>query len=165
MKRLSISILILCACFVPVTSVTCYSNWSEFHRPNMKRYNPCEKVLNVNNVGKLGLKWSYYTGLGSASSSAVANGVVYLGSDDINVYALKASTGAPVWSYQTNRAGGGVDSSPAVAKWGRICRLPGQQRVRAERDYRRPAVELPHRRLCGLLARRGQWGGSYRIGR
>jgi outer membrane protein assembly factor BamB len=41
----------------------------------------------------------------------VANGVVYVGSYDGNVYALNASTGAKLWSYL---AGGG-DSSPAVA--------------------------------------------------
>jgi len=47
------------------------------------------------------------------SSPALANGVVYVGSGDDNVYALNADTGAKLWSYTT---GGGVyDSSPAVA--------------------------------------------------
>ena len=46
------------------------------------------------------------------SSPAVANGVVYIGSDDNNVYALNANTGALLWSYTT---GGAVTSSPAVA--------------------------------------------------
>ena len=45
------------------------------------------------------------------SSPAVANGVVYVGSDDNNVYALNATTGAKLWSYTT---GGDVVSSPAV---------------------------------------------------
>ena len=31
----------------------------------------------------------------------VANGVVYIGSADHNVYALDADTGAKVWSYTT----------------------------------------------------------------
>jgi PGF-CTERM protein len=48
-----------------------------------------------------------------ASSPAVANGVVYVGSDDNNLYALNATTGAKLWSYTT---GGYVDSSPAVVK-------------------------------------------------
>jgi len=39
--------------------------------------------------------------------------VVYIGSNDGNAYALDAGTGAKLWSYGT---GGGVDSSPAVAK-------------------------------------------------
>jgi outer membrane protein assembly factor BamB len=46
------------------------------------------------------------------SSPAVANGVVYVGSFDSNVYALNASTGAKLWSYYI---GGEVYSSPAVA--------------------------------------------------
>ena len=46
------------------------------------------------------------------SSPAVANGVVYVGSVDGNVYALNASTGAKLWSYRNWRR---RDSSPAVA--------------------------------------------------
>jgi outer membrane protein assembly factor BamB len=38
--------------------------------------------------------------------------VVYVGSDDGNVYALKAATGVKLWSFLT---GGDVYSSPAVA--------------------------------------------------
>ena len=52
MKRLSIWILILCACFVSVAwgqqpAGKCYNSWAEFHRYNMWRWNRCEKVLNV----------------------------------------------------------------------------------------------------------------------
>jgi outer membrane protein assembly factor BamB len=38
--------------------------------------------------------WSYSTRLVVDSSPAVANGVVYIGSEDDNLYALNASTGA-----------------------------------------------------------------------
>ena len=70
-------------------------------------------MLTVKNVGSLGRKWSYYFNRGVDSSPAVANGVVYVGSDDNNVYALNASTGAKLWSYNT---GGFIgDSSPALA--------------------------------------------------
>jgi outer membrane protein assembly factor BamB len=115
MKRISIVVLILCGCFVSVAwgqqpAGTCFNNWSEFHRTNMERWNPCEKVLGVNNVGNLSLKWSYTTNL-DITSVAVANGVVYVGANQ-NVYALKASTGAKLWSY---RIIGVVDDSPAVA--------------------------------------------------
>ena len=51
--------------------------------------------------------WSYTTGSTIESSPAVANGVVYIGSDDGNVYALNASTGALLWSY-TRTIGGGL---------------------------------------------------------
>ena len=116
MKPVRISLWILCACFVSVAwgqqpAGKCVNNWSEFHRTNMVRWNQCEQVLNVNNVGGLGLKWSY-TPAGGRSSPAVANGVVYVGSDDNNVYALNARTGAKLWSYASGNA---VDSAPSVA--------------------------------------------------
>jgi len=88
-----------------------HANWRQFHRLGMERWNRYENVLNVHNVGKLHLKWSYNTGSVS-SSPAVANGVVYVGSLDHNVYGLNASTGAKLWSYAT---GGYVWSAPAVA--------------------------------------------------
>ena len=72
----------------------------------------------------------------------MANGVVYVGSDDDNVYALNASTGAQLWSYPT---GDGCDILARGGEWGGLCRLERRQRVRAERQHRREAVELRHR--------------------
>jgi len=46
------------------------------------------------------------------SGIALANGVVYFGSDDKNVYALDAATGAKKWSYAT---GGAVESGVSVS--------------------------------------------------
>ena len=97
MKRIPTLVLILCACVVSVAwsqqpADKGNNGWSEFHRHNMQRRNPYEKVLNVRNVGSLLLKWSYVTGDSGYSAPAVANGVVYVGHDD-GVYALKASTG------------------------------------------------------------------------
>jgi hypothetical protein len=46
------------------------------------------------------------------SSPAVANGIVYVGSDDNNLYALNASAGTTIWTYGTT---GLIDSSPAIA--------------------------------------------------
>jgi outer membrane protein assembly factor BamB len=90
-------------------------DWTQFLRDNMQRWNPYEMVLGVNNVGGLGLKWknpiARYLNEDS-SSPAVVNGVVYIGSEDDNVYALNASTGAKLWSFAT---GEGVVRSPAVA--------------------------------------------------
>jgi outer membrane protein assembly factor BamB len=56
--------------------------------------------------------WNYKTGGGVESSPAVASGLVYVGSDDDNVYCLNATTGSLLWNYTT---GGSVESSPAVA--------------------------------------------------
>ena len=55
--------------------------------------------------------WNYTTGGDVNSSPAVVDGVVYVGSDDDNVYALNAANGAKLWNYTT---GGDVASSPAV---------------------------------------------------
>jgi eukaryotic-like serine/threonine-protein kinase len=78
----------------------------------MQRWNPYETVLGVNNVGGLQLLWSYATRSQTESSPAVVNGVVYVGSDDSNVYALNASTGGLPWSFATNNL---AQYSPAVA--------------------------------------------------
>jgi outer membrane protein assembly factor BamB len=51
-------------------------------------------------------------GLHINSSPTVANGVVYIGSDDHNLYAFDAKTGTILWTYAT---GDKVNSSPAVA--------------------------------------------------
>jgi len=56
--------------------------------------------------------WSRQVGGRVVSSPAVANGVVYIGSWDYNVYALDAENGSLIWSYNT---GNWVVSSPAVA--------------------------------------------------
>jgi outer membrane protein assembly factor BamB len=46
-----------------------------------------------------------------SSSPAVVDGVVYVGSDDFNLYALDSATGGERWRFRT---GGKVTSSPAV---------------------------------------------------
>jgi len=56
--------------------------------------------------------WNYTTGSDVDCSPAVVGGVVYVDSDDHNVYALNATTGTFIWNYTT---GGIVFSSPAVA--------------------------------------------------
>jgi len=55
--------------------------------------------------------WSFTTGAAILSSPAVANGLVFVTSEDNNVYALNASTGSKVWEFGTSSP---IDSSPAV---------------------------------------------------
>jgi len=55
--------------------------------------------------------WTYATGGYVFSSPAAVDGMVYVGSEDNDVYCLNASSGALVWNYTT---GGYVFSSPAV---------------------------------------------------
>ncbi|MEF8827254.1 MAG: PQQ-binding-like beta-propeller repeat protein, partial [Halapricum sp.] len=56
-------------------------------------------------------RWSHETDGGIRSSPAVADGVVYVGSNDGNVYALDADDGTERWTFQTGQR---VRSSPAV---------------------------------------------------
>ncbi len=56
--------------------------------------------------------WSFETGGFVVNAPAVADGVVYFGSDDNSVYALDAATGSMLWSFET---GDIVRSTPTVA--------------------------------------------------
>src|ERR1700733_2541456 len=96
---------------------TVFANWSEFgFGPKHQGYNPYENVLNTSNVGGIDLLWRFPTSAawccGVASSPAVVNGVVYIGSVDNSIYALNGRTGAQLWSYAT---GGTITASPTVA--------------------------------------------------
>jgi eukaryotic-like serine/threonine-protein kinase len=88
------------------------TNWGQYHRLDMSRFNQYENVLNEKNVGKLQLQWQFQTGGDLYSSAAVSNGVVYVGSEDYNLYALDAATGAELWSFN---AGNGFCCAPAVS--------------------------------------------------
>jgi outer membrane protein assembly factor BamB len=59
-----------------------------------------------------GVKWAFKTGGRVYSSPAVADGVVFVGSTDGNLYAVDAAAGTQKWKFTTR---GRVVSSPAVA--------------------------------------------------
>ena len=85
--------------------------WAQFRkRASRDGHNWGENVLSPATVGGLSLLWKHTTHGPVGSSAAVASGVVYVGSDDGNVYALNASTGALLWQYSI-----AAESSPAVA--------------------------------------------------
>ncbi|MBP1929179.1 PKD repeat protein/outer membrane protein assembly factor BamB [Methanolinea mesophila] len=79
----------------------------------MFRADPCHTGVNDDGGTRPSgaLVWSRATGDRVYSSPAVVDGVVYIGSDDQNLYALDAENGAVVWNYTT---GGRVLASPAV---------------------------------------------------
>jgi outer membrane protein assembly factor BamB len=59
----------------------------------------------------LALRWKYQTGGAVPSSPSIADGIVYVGSHDKNIYALDADTGSKIWNFTT---GYKIYSSPAV---------------------------------------------------
>jgi hypothetical protein len=98
---------------IPITS---YADWPSFGFN--ARFSPHEYVISPVEAPLLIQDWSYTTGDDVDSSPAVANGVVYVGSSDHNVYALDAQSGAKLWSYYRgyNLMGSSNDySSPSVA--------------------------------------------------
>ncbi|HEY4930064.1 MAG TPA: PQQ-binding-like beta-propeller repeat protein [Terriglobales bacterium] len=90
------------------------TDWAQYQfDANRTGYNPYENVLGPTTVSHIGMHWSYFAGGFGSSTPAVVNGVVYVGNDDGNLYAMNANTGALVWQYTT---GGSVSDSPAVNK-------------------------------------------------
>lgn len=61
------------------------------------------------NFGKL--IWKFRTGGKIFSSPVIVDGIVYVGSEDSNCYAISTATGELKWKFHT---GGAVSSSPAV---------------------------------------------------
>jgi outer membrane protein assembly factor BamB len=59
-----------------------------------------------------GVKWTFHTHGEIFASPAIFAGVVYIGSNDGNLYAIDQETGLKKWSFQTDAR---VPSSPAVA--------------------------------------------------
>src|SRR5690242_284825 len=59
-----------------------------------------------------GVKWKFKTGGRVMSSPAVVEGTVYVGSNDDNLYAIDAESGALRWKFKT---GSRITSSPGVA--------------------------------------------------
>ena len=62
------------------------------------------------NFGKL--IWKFRTGGKIFSSPVIVDGIVYVGSEDSNCYAISTATGELKWKFHT---GGAVSSSPAVS--------------------------------------------------
>src|SRR5439155_1674875 len=92
---------------------TVSTTWAEVgFKPTGTRNNPDENVLSTSSISQLDTAWIAATGGSIESSPAVANGVVYVGSGDKELYAFDAGTGSLIWNVAT---GGSISSSPAVA--------------------------------------------------
>jgi putative pyrroloquinoline-quinone-binding quinoprotein len=60
------------------------------HPERVSRTNPYENVLSRTNVSRLTLDWRYTRGSLIYSSPAIVNGVLYIGSEDFNMYAFQS---------------------------------------------------------------------------
>jgi outer membrane protein assembly factor BamB len=103
--------LILIPSFISITSSTSSSTdeWAEFrHDQNHSGY-----TSGSGSTNSAKLLWSFLTMAPVASSPAVANGAVFVGSKDTAVYAINSSNGELLWFYPTK---GEVRASPAVVE-------------------------------------------------
>jgi outer membrane protein assembly factor BamB len=86
--------------------------WPEFRQHSthegVQSYEP---VLTPSSVPKLVEKWEFPTGGSITAGVVVANGILYVASQDGTLYARNAGTGKALWSYPT---GGPITSTPAV---------------------------------------------------
>ena len=83
-------------------------DWTMFHHDLQHSANSSSAAPETNST-----LFAYQTGNSVSSSPAIANGLLYIGSDDGNIYALNAASGTLVWNYQTYYP---VGSSPAVSQ-------------------------------------------------
>ncbi len=82
------------------------SDWS------MWRADPTHSSTAQVGPTNLSLSWTFATNGSVISSPSVVNGIVYVGSQDKNIYAIGAFSGAFIWSYTTQDS---QVSSPAIS--------------------------------------------------
>lgn len=78
-------------------------------------YNPYERILSSSNISRIVPLWTFTTRDGVFSSPVVAGGMVYVGSDNHNLYVFDAACRKacqPLWTFTAKDS---VFSSPAVA--------------------------------------------------
>ena len=103
---------------VPHHPFTVANNAMLGFNPQHTHFNTDENILSPANVSRLQLDWASSTGgsgiIVTTSSPVIADGVIYIGSEDNKLYAFdtRSSKGKLLWSVPTQ---GILDSSPAIA--------------------------------------------------
>jgi outer membrane protein assembly factor BamB len=110
-----IRLLVIGALLAGTSGTALAADWKQFHAgPARKGVSP-ETTLTKRNIDRLEIRWRRATGSsreGVNSSPVVADGAVYVGSDDGRVWSFTANGGAVRWSTRTR---GPIRSSPAVS--------------------------------------------------
>lgn len=108
-RRITISTIVLLALLAPAGA---RADWKQFHNTATRRGLTTHASITRTEAQHLSIVWSMDTGGTVKSSPAIANGILYIGSDDGKLWALDAANGNVVWSAQT---GDKIRSSPAVS--------------------------------------------------
>jgi eukaryotic-like serine/threonine-protein kinase len=78
------------------------SDWPMFHNSvDRLGLQTTDDTIDTGSTANMSLKWEYPSDGSIYSSPVVSDGVVYFGSDDNNVYAVDADTGALEWTFTT----------------------------------------------------------------
>jgi len=91
---------------IGTSSIPVNSSWP------MWRQDPAHSSIGQGGPSNLTLAWKFTTNGAVISSPSVADGIVYVGSQDKNIYALGAWSGNLIWNFTTLDT---IESSPAVA--------------------------------------------------
>jgi len=79
----------------------------------MWRRDPSHSASGQSGPAALTLRWKFTTSGAIVSSPSMVDGIVYVGSQDKNIYALDARSGRFIWNFSTTSP---IKSSPAVAE-------------------------------------------------
>ncbi len=117
-RLLPVSVAAAMIVLMPAAALAAVGDWAQFRESQTHQaHNTTETLISDINVHALGVAWTGATGAAVNSSPAVANGVVYVGSNDGKLYAFAVGcatgggTCTPIWTATT---GGAIDSSPAA---------------------------------------------------
>jgi outer membrane protein assembly factor BamB len=106
----SVVILLITVLFAGAVTVPAAAQYDtmqyQYNAQHTGDYSPVAGLVSPNGQ----LKWSFTAGSVVISCPAIANGVVYVGSADGNLYTLNATTGTKLWNYTVDLG----YSSPAV---------------------------------------------------
>jgi outer membrane protein assembly factor BamB len=83
----------------------------------MFRHDAQRSSIGQGGPSNMSLVWKFPTNGAIISSPSVADGIVYFGSQDMNIYAVNAVSGTLVWNFTTLDT---IESSPAVMN-GKVC--------------------------------------------
>src|SRR4030095_884301 len=103
-------------------AVTSAADWKMYQHDSTHSGFSSTSQLNASNVGSLTQSWSFTTGGWVTGTPIVADGVVYIGSWDWNMYALRERDGSVIWNFNagTLRVDAcsttyGIDSTAALS--------------------------------------------------
>jgi quinohemoprotein ethanol dehydrogenase len=102
-NRILLSALLVCSAVAAKSDV----EWPVHGGTDLEqRFSPLDQV-NVDNVGKLGLSWSFQfdSNRGQEATPIVTGGVMYVSTAWSRVYALDAATGEELWRFDPKIAG------------------------------------------------------------